>query len=473
MSITAPTDVHRPRYHVVSPANWLNDPNGLIQRGDTWHLFYQYNPHNPRSETKHWGHVSSTDLVHWTHLPVALAPVPDSPDADGVWSGCAVDRGNDVLLMYTGVRIGNDGVERQLPCVATSLDDDLIAWSRHPGNPVIEETPPGLDLVYFRDHTIWREGDAWYMAIASHLRDAGGAALAYRSDNLIDWEYLHPLATGNLEPGDPIWGDSGWECPDFFRLADGRHVLIVSGFGNNLHYVAWLAGDYENQHLTPATRGLVDGGPSFYAPQSFTDNRGRRVMFGWMMERRPVDAQVEAGWSGAMSLPRIVSLDEHGQLVTAPAPENDLLRARELPVTVRDDGATTLAGDTIEILATFHTDRGPVGLGVRTSPDGGETTRIAFDPATRTLSVDTRQASADPAARGALSTLEVPGAGADTVTLRAYLDRSVLEVYVDDRACISDRVYPANPASSGVSVAGAAALVSLRAWEMGNAFAGE
>ncbi len=70
--IASPTDPQRPRYHVVSPSNWLNDPNGLIQRNGTYHLFYQYNPHNPRSETKHWGHVSSPDLVHWTHHPIAL-----------------------------------------------------------------------------------------------------------------------------------------------------------------------------------------------------------------------------------------------------------------------------------------------------------------------------------------------------------------------------------------------------------------
>ncbi len=37
-------DPHRPRYHFLSRANWLNDPSGLIQWNGQYHLFCQYNP---------------------------------------------------------------------------------------------------------------------------------------------------------------------------------------------------------------------------------------------------------------------------------------------------------------------------------------------------------------------------------------------------------------------------------------------
>ena len=37
----------RPRYHFLPSANWMNDPNGLIQWNGVYHLFYQYNPHGP------------------------------------------------------------------------------------------------------------------------------------------------------------------------------------------------------------------------------------------------------------------------------------------------------------------------------------------------------------------------------------------------------------------------------------------
>src|SRR5262252_8828914 len=84
---------HRPQYHFLPPANWMNDPNGLIQWRGRYHMFYQHNPLAARFGPMHWGHAVSDDLVHWRDLPIALAPTPGSPDADGCWSGCIVDDG--------------------------------------------------------------------------------------------------------------------------------------------------------------------------------------------------------------------------------------------------------------------------------------------------------------------------------------------------------------------------------------------
>src|SRR5919199_225960 len=96
-------DRHRPLYHFLPPSNWMNDPNGLIQWDGQYHLFYQYNPHGPLWGDIHWGHAVSPDLVHWTDLPIALAP--DAPyDRDGVFSGCAVDHDGVPTIIYTGVR---------------------------------------------------------------------------------------------------------------------------------------------------------------------------------------------------------------------------------------------------------------------------------------------------------------------------------------------------------------------------------
>jgi beta-fructofuranosidase len=73
-------DPHRPLFHFLPPANWLNDPNGLIQWQGQYHLFYQYNPNGPFHGTIHWGHAVSADLVTWRDLPIALAPTPGGPD---------------------------------------------------------------------------------------------------------------------------------------------------------------------------------------------------------------------------------------------------------------------------------------------------------------------------------------------------------------------------------------------------------
>ena len=84
-------DIHRPRYHFLPAANWMNDPNGVIQWQGRYHLFFQYNPDGAYHANMHWGHAVSDDLAHWEELPIAIAPTPNSPDQGGIFSGCIVD----------------------------------------------------------------------------------------------------------------------------------------------------------------------------------------------------------------------------------------------------------------------------------------------------------------------------------------------------------------------------------------------
>ena len=131
----------------------MNDPNGLIQWKGQYHLFYQYNPYGPVPEQIHWGHAVSSDLVHWTDLPIALTPTPGRADANGCWSGCAIDNHGIPTLLYSGVH-------PQVVCLATSADD-LLTWQYYPGNPVIEGPPAELQAGtdgYFRDPFVWKEG---------------------------------------------------------------------------------------------------------------------------------------------------------------------------------------------------------------------------------------------------------------------------------------------------------------------------
>ena len=129
-------DPYRPAYHYLAPANWLSDPNGTIFWKGRYHIFYQYNPdgaYNVRS--CHWGHASSEDLIHWTDHPIAISPSPDGPDREGSWSGAAfVNKEGVPTFIYHGVP---DGI-----CIATSSDDLLEKWEKHPSNPIIPELVP-------------------------------------------------------------------------------------------------------------------------------------------------------------------------------------------------------------------------------------------------------------------------------------------------------------------------------------------
>ena len=198
-----PEDPHRPRYHIVPPTGWLNDPNGPIQWRGQYHLFYQHNPTTPffpgtpSLGTMHWAHLVSEDLMHWEELPVALSPTAGGPDAGGCWSGCAVDDRGVPTLIYTGVY-----PERQ--CVATSRDD-LLTWDKYAGNPVIAAPPEGLDVTGFRDPHVWREGDRWQMLLGSGIRRLGGAVLLYSSPDLVHWEYTGPLLVDDGEQPGAVW----------------------------------------------------------------------------------------------------------------------------------------------------------------------------------------------------------------------------------------------------------------------------
>lgn len=463
-------DHHRPTYHFLPPADWMNDPNGLIQWKGTYHLFYQYNPHGAFWGTMHWGHAMSEDLVHWTHLPVALAPSPDGPDADGCFSGVAVDVDGVPTLMYTGVR-----GDLQLPCIATSSDDDLSSWHKYEGNPVIGAPPAGLATTIFRDHSVWREDGTWYQVIGSGVEGIGGTALLYRSRDFFTWEFVDSLVSLDRVGQGIGEGATGWECPDFFAL-DGRHVLVAAMWDQDPICVGYYVGDYADHRFTPEREGIVDPGVAFYAPQSFTDDAGRRVMFGWITESRSVQAQRDAGWSGVMTLPRVLSVRADGSLGSAPAPETQVLRGEHVriqgdqlvPGQVLD--LATIPGDALELLLTFDRDvTGSAGIDVLCSPDGLEKTSIAYDADTQALSLDTLGSSRSGDAIGGVYRVHHAREGDEPVQLRVFVDHSVIEVFLNDETCITGRAYPRSSDSVSVMVwrdLNSSTLQAIDIWSM-------
>ena len=464
-------DPYRPEYHFFPPANWMNDPNGVIQWKGQYHLFYQYNPHGAFWGTIHWGHAVSPDLVHWTDLPIALAPTPGGPDEGGCWSGCAVDDGGIPTIIYTGAH-------PQRPCVATSRDD-LFTWEKYPGNPVISAPPEGLDVVGFRDHSVWQEADTWYQVIGSGLRDVGGAALLYRSPDLIDWEYLNPLLVGDEDQADPVWTGTMWECPDFFSAGD-KYVLVVSALdteGNQDPYTLYFVGTYVDHTFAPeVVRRLDFGDALFYAPQTFVDERGRRIMWGWVKEGRSDESQRAAGWAGVMALPRVLSLRPDGFLGFQPAPELEMLRGehrRVIDVAVMPTSAVPLddvRGDCLEIIAEFEPgDAEEFGLTVCRAPDGVEETRILYDAVGRRLIVDRERSSLSHDVDSGMHEGLLDLALDEPLSLHVFLDRSVVEVYANGRACLTSRIYPSRPDSLGLALfarGGTANLTSLDVWQL-------
>ncbi len=354
-------DSDRPEYHFLAPHNWMNDPNGPIWWKGQYHLFYQVNPHAAIWGDMHWGHAVSADMVHWRHLPIALAPTAGGPDSEGCFSGSAVIYDGKPTFIYTGVqnappdqatiRDGSDKL-RETQLLAVAEDDELTHWKKLP-EPVIAAPPQGMQVTGFRDPCPWREGDEWYMGVGSGERGKGGCVLLYRSHDLRAWEYLHPLIEGKQNGqtnSNPVDTGEMWECPDFFAV-HGKHCLLYSAERK----VIWSTGDYDTQaHRFTATRnGVLDHG-AYYAPKSFVARDGRRILWGWITETRPEAEFAQAGWAGAMSLPRVLTIGAQGQLEMHPAAEVEALRGAVEKMTVKPESPLRRTLDTLRYELRVH-----------------------------------------------------------------------------------------------------------------------
>ena len=458
-------DPHRPRYHFLPPANWMNDPNGLIHWMGRYHLFYQYNPLAPVFGTIHWGHALSDDLVHWRDMPIALSPTPGSEDESGVWSGCAVNADGTASVLYTATCKREDGSRSELPCLATSSDDDLRSWRKSPSNPVIASPPPDLDVLGFRDHSVWKEDSNWYQAIGSGIRGLGGAILVYRSPDLQRWEYVGPLCIGDSKQTGEMW-----ECPDLFQLGE-QHVLMVSPIP--LRKTIYFTGEYRRQRFTPLYQGDVDEGGCFYAPQSFTDAHGRRIMFGWLREARDEAAQRAAGWAGVMSLPRHLLPRSDGRLGMQPVPELRALRGQQTSirdVSLASPRTLDVSGRALEIVAEIvPSGAAQVGISVRCTPDGAEQTVIVYDVTRKALAVDRERSSLDSAVERDTRWARLELGQAEPLSLQIFVDHSVVEVFANGRLCLTSRIYPTRSDSLGVTLfasGGSAHVNTLDVWHM-------
>ena len=270
-------DPDYPLFHVAPPVGRLNDPNGLIEVGGTYHAFFQYTPQHPR-KLVYWGHATSTDLTHWDyHAPAIL---PDTrQDRNGAYSGTAIEVGDHVELWYTGnFKDAETGEREATQCVVTTRD--MVHFDKHVP-PIIGRQPRGY-TAHFRDPQVWRDADGSYrMLLGVQRENLTGAALLYRSTDLRAWECVGEMTFPDAGGAFDAFGYM-WECPNLVRLRDeesgcSRDVLIFcpqgiaperEGFENVFPCVA-VVGELVGTEFRGADGSFeeVDRGTEFYAPQ--------------------------------------------------------------------------------------------------------------------------------------------------------------------------------------------------------------
>ncbi|WP_379134231.1 glycoside hydrolase family 32 protein [Paenibacillus sp. sgz500958] len=439
---SAGRDEYRLQYHVMPQAGWMNDPNGLVFFKGEYHLFYQHHPYSDKWGPMHWGHVVSSDLVNWRHLPVALAPTESYELGEtggyGCWSGSAVAHEEEMLMFYTGHVDGRHPTEVQ--CLARSRDG--IVFQKHTSNPVISGSPDEGN-VGFRDPKVWSHEGTWYMILGSG-KDGTGKALLYKSADLYDWQYIGAAAESDGTQGDM------WECPDLFAL-DGSHVLLLSPMNMEGSKNLYMTGemDYSTGRFTPMVQGKLDYGPDFYAAQSFQDDKGRRILIAWMDRWGSKMAQESRGWYGAMTLPRELRLKKDGTLVQIPVPElaklrrDEVIASDQLLMNGQSMMWQTPDNQGFEWIAEFDfagslAER--LNMKLLVSADEGEETLIDYIAGERRLILDCSRSG-----QGDVQINEVilPETGSTRLKLHVFVDRSSIEIFVNDGdVVITSRVYP-------------------------------
>lgn len=446
----AQSDPLRPVFHVTSPAQWVNDPNGPIFHKGFYHLFYQLTPYSDESGVKYWGHVRSRDLARWEHLPIAIAPSDDQGE-ESIWSGCCTVNGSgQPMIFYTSIGKGQSPFTQATQWAATG-DDDLICWKKSPMNPVLTEAlHDGKKIYDWRDPFIFHAAKKTFLVLGGSLNESkGGQAVVniYEAENpdLTRWKYRGVLFQL------PDAGARTAECPNFFKLGD-EWVLFVSPYGK----VQYFIGDFDAEtcRFHPRSRGLLDYGPNFYAPNTMQIPSGRRLVWGWVN-----GFSGGRGWNGCLSLPRQLSISPDGQLKQSPAVELNKLRGkptvwRDLSVTEMGDALSLPKTDTSEIqveldLATANS----IVLEIKNGKDARPVT-LRFDGLEIAVMDD----------KAPLPSLK----GERKLSLRVFADHSVMEVFANETVCFTKTIPPLTAGSTLTIRAegGRADVKRITAWPM-------
>ncbi len=443
-------DVYRPRLHFTPPAGWMNDPNGLVWFEGEYHLFYQH------LWPRHWGHAVSADLLHWTHLPIALYP----DELGDIWSGSAVVDTNDTSGFFDGkpglVAIFTHHHETGHKQSLAFSRDRGRTWTKYAGNPVL--VGPIHDS---RDPKVfWHEpGGQWVM-----LLTMGDRLGFFTSPDLKAWTFASAF-------GDQA-GVTVWECPDIYALP-------VAGDAKNPSRVKWIlhgswlkatfsdsdgksgaryfAGDFDGAAFTPdpdhAQGRPLSYGRDDYAPITWANApKGRGLLLGWMSAWNYADKTPTRSWQGAMTLPRELTLvpsPDGLRLLQTPLLELQTLRGEPVVVTDRPINPTASLrvpcdADAYEIELEWR-----IGAASEVSLQVGQAeaqrTTIGFEVASGTLFVD-RSASGITDFHSQFAGRSAAPLSIENGSLRLHIivDRCSVEVFANEgEVYIASLIFPA------------------------------
>lgn len=493
------SDPHRPIYHFVAPegAAMPFDPVAGIYWKGKYHLGYNYQK-RPTSKVNDpfwtedsinnghvFGHLVSTDLLHWTQYPDMLDLKEGESEIAFCAGGAFLSREGVPHIIYMGVR-GSKGAEWNTSnSIAYATDDELKLWKKFskPALTALDPKDPTAGRYFPWDPDAWydRNADCYYQ-ISGQISGEMKPAL-FKSKDLHEWEYVGDLIDpSNIMRHQP----EDMSAPEFFSLGNKSMLLFTSHQLGAQYYI----GTFANDRFSAEQHGRMNWpGGTFFTCEHLQDAKGRNIIWGWVVERKPAHLPVY-GWSGILSVPRVVSLGDDGKVRINPAEQLKTIRVQEtmekdIELAPNSERALKAQGKSIELkLEISGAEKSPVGVKVFASPDGREETVIFYDPVKKELAVDFSKSSVKgPVAYPSVVFKALAGypervseqraplelKEGEPLKLNIFLDRSVIEVFANGTQCVTQVVYPELVASTAVKVfSGDEAVIvkNIQSWTM-------
>lgn len=445
----------RPVYHHTPAYGWMNDPNGMFYKDGVYHLYFQYNPYGSVWGNMHWGHSTSTDLMHWKFEGCAI--VPDAWGA--IFSGsCVVDHENTagfgkeaVVAFYTSAKSTPWG-DIQMQSMAYSLDNGKT-FTKYEGNPILTSSEKD-----FRDPKVfwYAPGKHWVMilAVGQHME-------IYSSVNLKEWKKESEFGA--------MQGAHGgvWECPDLVEIPvegtrEKKWVLICNlnpggPFGGSA--AQYFVGSFDGKKFvneSPTQTKWMDWGKDNYATVTWNNAPdGRCIALGWMSNWQYANNVPTRQYRSANTLARDLTLYREGQeLYLKSTPSVEVKKARGKKVSI----PSFKVSEKHEIVNLFEEKQGAYEVEIVIQNAGaskiafcllndkGEKVSMYYDLNRKQFVMDRSESGTVDFSKDFPAVTVAPVNVDKELTLRLFVDWSSIEAFGEDgKFVMTNLVFPSQP----------------------------
>lgn len=475
------SDIMRPAFHGMPGAAWTNECHGMAYSNGNYHLFFQKNANGPYMARLHWGHIYSENLYKWHEDRTALTP-ETSYDIKGCWSGAVFTddglTGGKPAIIYTGVDNARATINMALPD-----DDNLTSWTKNAANPIIDGRPSGLSDD-FRDPYFFTANGKKYIIVGSAKGGIGTTTLHEYDAETGKWSNDgRTFFSGTSASRNGTF----WEMPNITNI-DGKWLFTVTpqNTQSGVEVIYWTGDINSDGNFVPTSstvenpsklelEGFSKDGYGLLSPTIFSHG-GKTILLGIVPDKLPSDENYKLGWAHCYSLPREISLESDGTLVQKPYEGLKAMRTGVKYSRTGFDLAGTeslapVSGRKYELCGEFVVGSGDFGFNL--FKNGGKQARLYYSPTDNALTVDLTGIDRIVNDNGTFNGVyrsELPRRiqAGEVLKINAFVDHSIMDVFVNDTWAFSMRLFPTDAEADGVEAFadGSTHVNSLEAWNL-------